>query len=69
MIIPPPNGATRFDDHLLSALNDYGIDTLDLSKKEFNKQDYFQGDGHWNEDGHQKAARYLVLFAGSLIDE
>jgi len=69
MMIPPRSGSTIFDDKLRMALGEYDIDVLDLGIKNYNEKDYIVGDGHWNENGHQKAAQYLVPFVRQLINK
>jgi hypothetical protein len=66
IMIPTNSGPTIYDESIRAALNEYDIDVLDLSKKGFNNNDYIIGDGHWNENGHQKAARHLVPFVKQL---
>ena len=67
-MIHPPNGGSIFDDRLHSFLDALHIPTLDLGSADLTPDEYFRGDGHWNERGHQKAARHLVPFVEQLFE-
>ena len=66
VLIPPSQGRTIFDVPFKYYLEVERISFLDLGNKGFTEHDYFQGDGHWNENGHRKAAKYLVPFVRYL---
>ncbi|NUO78607.1 hypothetical protein HUU05_00900 [candidate division KSB1 bacterium] len=66
VMLLPSAGKSLFDAPLKQALNDEGIPVLDLGERKFGRKNYFQGDAHWNENGHQKAAKYFVSFCQDL---
>jgi hypothetical protein len=69
VIIRPKLGRSMFNEHLKAAFEKEGIEVLDLADKDFDKTDYFEGDNHWNESGHKKAAQHVIRFVNSLLDE
>lgn len=69
MMIPSEQSKTTFDDPLKSFLNQKGIPVLDLSKKDFRREDCFPHDIHWNVRGHEKAAQYLAPFCLELFNQ
>ncbi len=66
VMLIPSGGKALFDAALKQALNDFGIPVLDLGERKFGRKNYFQGDAHWNENGHEKAAQYFVAFCQDL---
>ncbi len=69
VLIPPRSGTTRFDTPFVDWLATKQIPVLDLGESGFTEDDYFRGDGHWNERGHRKAAGFLGPFARALLRE
>jgi hypothetical protein len=68
VMIPPRSGKTVFDERLKTFFQVENIAILDLGTKGYSNKDYFQGDAHWNEKGHKKAAQYLVPFTVRLLE-
>jgi len=67
MMIPKNGREPIFDNHLQHFFKEIGTPLLDLAGKKFRSKDYFTGDGHWNEKGHAKAAKYLAPFCLNLL--
>jgi len=68
-ILPLREGTTPFDGTLRRALAREGLPVLDLAGIGLAPDDYFQGDSHWNERGHESVARAVVPFALGLLEE
>lgn len=67
VLIPPPKGSTIFDIPLKNYFEAEKIKVLDLTTKDFQRHDYFVGDGHWNEAGHTKAATHITPFIKTML--
>ncbi len=65
VLIPPLKGRTLFDQPVAAHLEGRGVPVLDLTGA-FGQADYFDGDGHWNEGGHARAAELLAAFLARL---
>ncbi len=57
--------STILKDHL----NTRQISYLDLNEKNFDADNYFESDIHWNSNGHRKAVSYIAPFILKLIQE
>ena len=68
VMIPPRRGKTVFDERLKVFVQEEMIDVLNLGSKGYGKQEYLSGDAHWNEKGHEKAARFVVPLVVRLLD-
>jgi lysophospholipase L1-like esterase len=70
VLIPPRKTGRLFQRLAKRTLRDDGIPFLDLERLGLVEQDYFVGDGHWNDAGHRKVARLLEGFVlGDLATE
>jgi hypothetical protein len=67
IMVRPRLGRSVLNEYLRAAFQKEGIEVLVLSDMDFEESDYFEGDNHWNESGHRKAARHLIPFVGSLL--
>lgn len=67
MLIPNKSGKWLVNGHLRDMLIKEAIPFLDLHGKMFAKEDYFSGDGHWNKNGHEKAAAHLSTFVKDFV--
>ncbi len=64
-LVPPVDGKRQFEDAILDYLRERGVGVVDLHDYGFERGDYFAADGHWNAEGHRKAA---AVFAEILSD-
>jgi lysophospholipase L1-like esterase len=62
VLVQPKKTGRLFYRLAKRALREDGIPFLDLERAGFSEEDYFVGDGHWDEDGHRKVARQLTAF-------
>jgi hypothetical protein len=62
VLVPPRKTGRLFYRLCKRTLREDGIPYLDLQQMDFGEEDYFVGDGHWNEHGHGKVARHLTAF-------
>ena len=55
-------GPSPFAEVIADHVRSLGIPFLDLEEKDFQADDYFDNDGHWNARGHRKATRHILGF-------
>ena len=67
ILIPARSGPTPFDAPFLTHLRSLRIPALDLNGTVSSPNDYFEGDGHWNETGHEKAAAAISSFVEGIL--
>jgi len=68
VVLPSGQGAGRiFHDPVMAELKKENFLFLDLEDKGFNESDRFAVDGHWNEQGHKKAASFIAPFIEEKI--
>lgn len=66
VLIPPGSQGSPFDRPLMQAFRERGLPAMNLARMGFASEHYFDGDGHWNERGHAKAAGHLTTFIKRL---
>lgn len=68
VMIPRRSGVDHFARSLKAFLREENIAVLDLDAKGYALGDYFKWDGHWNDNGHKKAARHLMPFVEKMLE-
>lgn len=63
--IPSRRGELPLDQRFAAALSEHGIPHLDLAGA-LREEHHFDGDDHWNPEGHRTAARELAPFLLSM---
>ncbi|MDG2308463.1 MAG: hypothetical protein P8R42_28120 [Candidatus Binatia bacterium] len=66
VLIPPGSRGSPFDRPLMRSLRERNLPAVNLARMHFGSGHYFEGDGHWNERGHAKAATHFADFIKRL---
>jgi lysophospholipase L1-like esterase len=67
VVLIPSTGNVPFDPLLKRAFDQAGIPYIDLAQARLGRRHRLRGDAHWNERGHQAAARFIAPFCLRLV--